>query len=65
MTHTYANDPYFRGAATWEHHGGRDVYMRKTWCPYCGRHERDEVTAYDHMWRTLRCGGCGKTYRVK
>ena len=62
---THANDPYFKGARTWEHHKGTDVYNRKTWCPYCGHYGRDGICAYGTLWRTLKCSECGVTYKVK
>ena len=65
MGNTYANDPYFRSPTSWERHTGHDMYQRKTYCPYCGKYKRDEITMYDCLWRTLKCGRCGKTYRVK
>lgn len=65
MNNPHTNDPYHRSATSWEHHTGLDVYQRKTWCPYCGSHGRDIITAYDLLWRTLKCRECGKTYKVK
>ena len=62
---SYANNPYSKSVSSWERHTGKDMYNRKTYCPYCGNEGRDEITAYDHMWRTLRCRECKKTYKVK
>lgn len=58
-------NPYLKSLRSSER-GGVD-YVRKTTCPYCGAGPRRMhiCGSGDHLWVTLRCPVCERTYKVR